>query len=89
MAGEVSLPAGFGKNANLAQFNAYADQLERFIHNGAAQSYTETQLYGSLAACQATGASTTTCNTVRNIPANPNASAATSASPPTDLPRQS
>ncbi|HZW76537.1 MAG TPA: PEP-CTERM sorting domain-containing protein, partial [Caldimonas sp.] len=31
----------------------------------------------SLAACQATGASTTTCNTVRNIPANPNASAAT------------
>ena len=74
---DAALPAGRGKNANLAQFNAYADQFERFIHNGAAQSYTETQLYGSLAACQATGASTTTCNTVRNIPANPNASAAT------------
>jgi hypothetical protein len=74
---DAPLPAGFGKNANLAQFNAYADQFERFIHNGAAQSYTETQLYGSLAACQATGASTATCNTVRNIPANPNASAAT------------
>ena len=74
---DAALPPGRGKNANLAQFNAYADQFERFIHNGAAQSYTETQLYGSLAACQATGASTTTCNTVRNIPANANASAAT------------
>ena len=70
---DAALPAGRGKNANLAQFNAYADQFERFIHNGAAQSYTETQLYGSLAACQATGASTGTCNTVRNIPANGNA----------------
>lgn len=74
---DAALPAGRGKNANLAQFNAYADQFERFIHNGAAQTYTEAQLYGSLAACQATGASTTTCNTVRNIPQNPNASAAT------------
>jgi len=74
---DAALPAGRGKNANLAQFNAYADQFERFIHNGAAQTYTETQLYGSLAACQATGASTTTCNTVRTIPQNPNASAAT------------
>jgi hypothetical protein len=74
---DAALPAGRGKNANLAQFNAYADQFERFIHNGSAQTYTETQLYGSLAACQATGASTTTCNTVRNIPANPNASSAT------------
>jgi len=74
---DAALPAGRGKNANLAQFNAYADQFERFIHNGAAQTYTETQLYGSLGACQATGASTTTCNTVRTIPANPNASAAT------------
>ncbi|HEY4959079.1 MAG TPA: hypothetical protein VII31_14815 [Caldimonas sp.] len=74
---DSALPANRGKNANLGQFNAYADQLERFIHNGSAQSYTETQLYGSLAACQATGASTGTCNTVRNIPQNPNASAAT------------
>jgi len=74
---DAALPAGRGKNANLAQFNAYADQFERFIHNGAAQTYTETQLFGSLAACQATGSSATTCNTVRNIPQNPNASAAT------------
>src|SRR6187397_1191111 len=74
---DAALPAGRGKNANLAQFNAYADQFERFIHNGAAQTYTEAQLYGSLAACQATGSSATTCNTVRTIPQNPNASAAT------------
>jgi hypothetical protein len=74
---DAALPAGKGKNANLAQFDAYTNQFERFIHNGSAQTYTETQLYGGLAACQATGASTGTCNTVRNIPQNPNASAAT------------
>jgi hypothetical protein len=70
---DASLPLGSGKNANPAQFRAYADKFEKFIHNGAAQSYTETAMYGSLAACQATGSSTTTCNTVRNIAANPNA----------------
>jgi hypothetical protein len=74
---DAALPAGRGRNADLATFNAYADQFERYIHVGAAQSYTEAQLFGSLAACQATGSSATTCNTVRNIPANPNASAAT------------
>ena len=74
---DAALPAGKGKNANLAAFNAYADKFENFIHNGAAQSYTETQLYDSLAACTATGLSQASCNTVRNIPANPNASAAT------------
>jgi len=74
---DAALPADRGRNADLATFNVYADQFERFIHNGAAQSYTETQLFGSLAACQATGSSATTCNTVRNIPQNPNASAAT------------
>ena len=37
------LPAGKGKNANAAQFQAYANQFEKFIHNGAAQTYTETQ----------------------------------------------
>jgi hypothetical protein len=70
---DASLPLGSGKNANPAQFRAYADKFEQFIHNGAAQSYTETAMYGSLAACRATGASATTCNTVRNIAANPNA----------------
>ena len=78
---DAALPAGRGKNANLATFNAYADQFERFIHNGdvtgGTGSYTETQLFGGLAACQATGLSATSCNIARVIPVNTNASAAT------------
>ena len=74
---DVSLPAGRGKNANNAQFQAYVNQFTSFIHTGAAKNYTETQLYGSLAACEATGLSKTSCNTHRIIPANTNASAAT------------
>ena len=74
---DAALPPGKGKNANFAQFQAYANQFERFIHDGSAQTYTETQLYGSLAACTATGLSAASCNTQRVIPANPNASAAT------------
>ena len=74
---DEALPAGRGKNANLATFNAYADQFERFIHNGAAQSYKESALFGSLAACTATGLSAGSCGTTRNIAANTNASAAT------------
>jgi hypothetical protein len=30
---DAPLPAGKGKNAKIEQFNAYADQFERFIHN--------------------------------------------------------
>ena len=74
---DAALPVGKGKNANPATFVAYASQFERFIHDGAAQTYTETQLFGSLAACQATGLSATSCNTKRVIPQNTNASAAT------------
>ena len=74
---DAVLPAGKGKNANIGQFDAYAGQFERFIHNGAAQTYTETQLYGSLAACMATGLSAGSCGTRRTIAANPNASADT------------
>ena len=74
---DIALPAGKGKNANLAQFEAYLGKWEDFIHAGAAESYTETQLYGSLEACEATGLSSTSCGTVRAIPQNTNASAAT------------
>lgn len=74
---DAALPAGRGKNANLATFNAYADQFERFIHNGAAQSYKESALFGSLAACTATSLSAGSCGTTRNIAANTNASANT------------
>lgn len=70
---DAALPPGKGKNANLATFNAYADQFERFIHNGAAQTYTEAQLFGSLAACTATGLSANSCNLSRVIPKNSNA----------------
>ena len=44
------------------QFNAYVTKLERWIHAGAAEQYRESQLYP--------GGS----NTLRRIPANPNAS---------------
>jgi len=74
---DTALPTGKGKNANPAAFNAYADQFGRFIHNGAAQNYTETQLYGSLDACKATGQTTTQCSTSRVIPKNNNANANT------------
>jgi hypothetical protein len=72
------LPPGRGANANLAYFNAYVDKLEQWAHDGAAQSYTETQLFGgTTAACRAaTGASANTCDTLRVTPANGNARAA-------------
>lgn len=74
---DAALPAGRGKNANLPQFNAYADKLESYIHIGAAETYTEATLFGGLAGCMATGLSAVSCNTVRTIPQNTDASAAT------------
>ncbi len=74
---DVALPANKGKNANNAQFQAYTNQFVKFIHDGAAQTYTETQLYGSLDACMAVGLSKTSCGIKRVIPANANASADT------------
>ena len=76
---DAPLPAGKGKNAKIEQFNAYADQFERFIHNGdvtgADGFYTETELFGSLSACVAAGLTTGNCNTQRFIAANANANA--------------
>jgi hypothetical protein len=74
---DVSLPNGKGKNADNAQFQAYVNQFVNFIHTGTAQTYTETQLYGSLANCEAAGDSKTSCGIKRVIPANTNASANT------------
>lgn len=71
------LPPGRGANANLAYFNAYVDKIEAWVHAGAAESYTETQLFGgSIQACRdATGASASACETPRIVsPANANAS---------------
>jgi hypothetical protein len=76
---DAALPPGRGKNANLPQFSAYADKIERFIHDGKAESYRERQmytaLYGSTAACVAAGGTDASCsnNVLRSIPANPNA----------------
>jgi len=74
---DAPLPAGKGKNAKIEQFNAYADQFERFIHNGdvtgADGFYTETELFGSLAACLAAGLTSGNCSTRRVIAANTNA----------------
>ena len=70
------LPAGRGANANLPYFNAYVDKIESWVHVGAAETYTESQLFGgTTASCQAmTGASASACNTPRVIaPANGNA----------------
>jgi len=80
---DAALPPGRGKNANLPQFRAYADKLEKYIHVGAAESYRESQLYaalyGSAAGCIAAGGTASSCtnNALRTIPANPNASAET------------
>jgi hypothetical protein len=77
---DAALPAGRGANANLPQFGAYADKIEKFIHVGAAESYRERQLYitlyGSTAGCVAAGGTESSCsnNALRTIPANPNAS---------------
>ena len=74
---DAALPDGRGKNADHATFVAYANQFERYIHDGSAQTYTEAQLFGSLAACRATGLSTGSCNATRQIPQNGNASPST------------
>lgn len=73
-----------GGVGNPAWFLNYVDKFEDFIHNGAAQSYMERDFFpgateaARTAACRAaTGASANTCNTVREIGANPFARAGT------------
>lgn len=70
---DAALPPGAGKHANPAQFAAYAGRFAQFIHDGAPLDYTEEGMYGSRAACEATGESATACRTVRTIPRNVNA----------------
>jgi len=75
------MPAGKSSNANLPYFRAYADKIEKWLHVGDAETFTETQLFGngSAATCTAvTGASASACNTVRTTgTGNGNASAST------------
>jgi hypothetical protein len=68
-----ALPSGRGKNANPLQSRATINAFELFIHDGAARSFSETSLYGSEAACKATGESARQCRRTHAIAANPNA----------------
>jgi len=77
---DEALPKQEGLASNPDWFVNYVDKIENFIHVGAADAYRERDFFDGAtdtersAACQsATGASATTCNRVRDIPANPNA----------------
>ncbi len=81
---DESLTRRPGLASNPDYFRMYADRIEDYIHNGAEQVYRERDYFPGAtnaertAACvAATGASATACNTVRTIPVNSNASAAT------------
>ena len=76
---DEALPKQAGLASNPAYFNAYVNLIENYLHQGQALAYRERELIGGTnAACAAiTGASTGTCGTLRNIEANPNASAGT------------
>lgn len=76
---DEALPQQPGLASNPAYFNAYGNKIEQFVHDGAAYSYRERELFGGTnAACQAiTGASAGSCGMLRNVPENVNASAAT------------
>jgi hypothetical protein len=73
-----------GLSSNPDWFKNYVNKLEDFVHTGSAHSYQERDFFPGAsaaertAACRAaTGASATTCNTVRDVPANSFASAST------------
>src|SRR5512139_3562471 len=38
---DAALPKGRGANANNPQFSAYADKIEKFVHDGNGETYTE------------------------------------------------
>jgi hypothetical protein len=79
---DAALPPGRGANANLPQFSAYVDKIEKYVHVGAGETYREramyTGIYGSVANCVAAGGTQSSCdnNTSRTIPRNPNANPA-------------
>ena len=73
-----------GLASNPDYFKNYVDKIEDFLHAGTADSYRERDFFPGATAAErtaacvaATGASATSCNTVRNIPANAKASAST------------
>jgi hypothetical protein len=81
---DESLPKQLGLASNPDYFKNYVNKIENLIHSNAAQSYRERDFFaGATTADQtsacvaATGASATTCNTLRNLPGNAKASNAT------------
>ena len=78
-----SLPRQPGLASNPEYFRGYANLIENFVHNGNASSFRDRDFFSGstnaaqTAQCQTlTGASATSCNTLRSAPANPNANAA-------------
>ncbi|KQP17635.1 PEP-CTERM sorting domain-containing protein [Pseudorhodoferax sp. Leaf267] len=76
---DEALPKQTGLASNPAYFNAYVNVIENYLHQGNALSYRERELIGGTNAecARITGASAGTCGLLRNIEANPNASADT------------
>lgn len=70
-----ALPTGKTANASLGYFKEYASKIADFVHNATtATTFRDTDFFGSASKCAAaTGASTTSCNTIRALPANANA----------------
>lgn len=72
-----------GLASNPDYFRNYANKIENYVHSPAAQSFRERDFFPGAtsadkqAACVASGLSSGTCSTTRNIPANVNADAAT------------
>jgi hypothetical protein len=61
---------------NQAWFNTYADRLQRYIHQGQAETYTETSVIGggnATTCARLAKTSTAECNATRTIPGNPHA----------------
>lgn len=80
---DESLPKQPGLSSNPDWFLNYVNQTEDFVHQGLAHAYRERDFFAGAtaadrtAACQAaTGASSGSCNLLRNIPANSFANAA-------------
>ena len=75
-----ALPRQPGLASNPEYFKAYANLIENFVHDGAGLLVPRTRplrRHAPPPARPLTGASAATCNTLRTIPANPNASTAT------------
>lgn len=81
---DETLPKQDGLASNPDYFKNYVNKIEDFIHDGTAHTYRERDFFPGTtnaektAACMAaTGGSSVTCNRVRDVPANTNASTST------------